>query len=82
MKPEYLAYRKRWMEEYRAGHRGCTVDHVEGLSGVDAVPGRVGLVNVAVELGRRGSVGGDGGEKWGGMVGGKREADVVAGREE
>jgi hypothetical protein len=54
MRPEYEAYRKRWMDHYRGEHPGQKNEKIEELSGVEQVSARVGLVNVVLEMDRMG----------------------------
>lgn len=60
MQPRYEGYRKRWIEDYRAGHPGHNLERIEELAGVEQVAERVGLVNVAREMERLGSTGSTG----------------------
>ncbi|KAF2708809.1 hypothetical protein K504DRAFT_491469 [Pleomassaria siparia CBS 279.74] len=54
MQPRWAQYRARWVNEYRSMHPGTRPEDLEQFSGVEIIPERVGLVNVAREMERMG----------------------------
>ena len=52
MKPQYEAYRKRWLDHYRGEHPGQKFERIEELAGFNFVAEKVGLLNVVKEMER------------------------------